>query len=106
MFTLQCRGKLLTTQRPLVMGILNITPDSFFEGHLSKELSAITEVAGTLLAEGADILDIGGQSTRPGSTRISAEEEAGIEAALKSVRAGECVPLEQARRRLASRLPR
>ena len=77
MFTLQCRGKLLTTQRPLVMGILNITPDSFFEGHLAKDLTAITDVAGALLAEGADILDIGGQSTRPGSTRIPAEEEAG-----------------------------
>lgn len=77
MFTLQCRGKLLTTQRPLVMGILNITPDSFYEGHLAKDLTTLTDMAGEQLAAGADILDIGGQSTRPGSIRISAEEEAG-----------------------------
>lgn len=77
MFTLQCRGKLLTTQRPLVMGILNITPDSFYEGHLAKDLTTLTDMAGEQLAAGADILDIGGQSTRQGSIRISAEEEAG-----------------------------
>jgi len=77
MFTLQCRGKLLTTQRPLVMGILNITPDSFYEGHLAKDLTTLTDMAGEQLAAGADILDIGGQSTRSGSIRISAEEEAG-----------------------------
>ncbi len=76
MYTLQCRGKLLTTQLPLVMGILNITPDSFYTGHLHESLEALTERAGRMLAEGADILDIGGQSTRPGSERISAEEEA------------------------------
>lgn len=60
---------------PLVMGIINTTPDSFYEGHLDKGMDGITAMATAMLADGADILDIGGQSTRPGSVRISADEE-------------------------------
>ncbi len=57
------------------MGILNITPDSFFPGSRVQELDAILARASTLITEGADIIDIGGQTTRPGSDRISADEE-------------------------------
>ena len=61
--------------KPLLMGILNITPDSFYEGHLDKNIESIAQLASNMLADGADILDIGGQSTRPGSKRITAVEE-------------------------------
>lgn len=57
------------------MGIINATPDSFFEGHLNKGTDAITALADKMIADGADILDIGGQSTRPGSKRVEAGEE-------------------------------
>ncbi len=75
MFTLNCQGKLVTIKTPLVMGIVNATPDSFFAGSRAMDQSAVREVVGKMLNEGADIIDIGGQSTRPGSERISAEEE-------------------------------
>jgi len=75
MFTLNCKGNLLVADRPLIMGILNITPDSFYEGHLKKDPEHIVSLAEKMLQDGADIIDIGGQSTRPGSKRISAAEE-------------------------------
>ena len=75
MFTLNCKGKLITTEMPLVMGIINATPDSFYKGDLSKGSAGILELAKKMVADGADILDIGGLSTRPGSSAISAEEE-------------------------------
>ena len=75
MNTLNCKGKLLVMDKPLVMGIINATPDSFFEGHLNKGIESIVELASRMIFDGADILDIGGQSTRPGSKRIDAEEE-------------------------------
>jgi dihydropteroate synthase len=75
MNTLNRKGKLLVMDKPLVMGIINATPDSFFEGHLNKGTEGIAELASMMIADGADILDIGGQSTRPGSKRINADEE-------------------------------
>lgn len=60
---------------PLLMGIVNMTPDSFFDGGLHNTLDAAYNHALKLLNEGARILDIGGESTRPGSRRISLEEE-------------------------------
>ena len=75
MFTLNCKGKLLLLDKPLVMGIINATPDSFYEGHLNKGLNGIIALADKMINDGADILDIGGQSTRPGSERIDADEE-------------------------------
>ncbi len=75
MFTLNCKGKLWAFDSPQVMGILNATPDSFYEGHLSAGTSAMLEMAATMVAEGATIIDVGGQSTRPGSTVIQADEE-------------------------------
>jgi dihydropteroate synthase len=68
-------GGSLDLSKPRVMGILNVTPDSFSDGgeHLDEE--AAVERAGQMKAEGADIIDIGGESTRPGSLPTSAEEE-------------------------------
>lgn len=65
----------LPLQRPLVMGILNITPDSFSDGGRYAQLDAALAQARRLLDEGADMLDIGGESTRPGAPTISVEEE-------------------------------
>lgn len=75
MYTLNCRGKLLVIDTPIVMGIINITTDSFYKGYLDKEIADITGLASAMIKDGAAILDIGGQSTRPGSARISADEE-------------------------------
>ena len=75
MFTLNCKGRLLVIDRPLVMGIINATPDSFFPGSRNNGVDEITKRAEKMLGDGADIIDIGGQSTRPGSELISAEEE-------------------------------
>jgi dihydropteroate synthase len=77
MFTLNCKGKLVSFEKPLVMGILNVTDDSFYKGFLKAEMESILEQAGRMLEEGAVIIDIGGQSTRPGSLQLSAEEETG-----------------------------
>lgn len=71
MFTLNCKGRLLAVDKPLVMGIINVTPDSFYAGSRVSGTEAILKQAATMLADGATILDIGGQSTRPGSERIS-----------------------------------
>ena len=75
MCTINCKGKLLTFDQPLVMGIINATPDSFYRGDLLDGLEAMVELAGQMMIAGASILDIGGQSTRPGSKRISASAE-------------------------------
>jgi len=75
MFTLNCRGRLLTINQPIVMGIINATPDSFFSGSRQQTIDAVLLQAEKMIKEGATILDIGGQSTRPGSEKITAEEE-------------------------------
>lgn len=61
--------------RPLVMGILNVTPDSFSDGGRSLHADAAVRRAGQLAAEGADLIDVGGESTRPGSQPVPVEEE-------------------------------
>lgn len=75
MFTLNCKGKLLTINQPIVMGILNINEDSFYSGNRYTANDELLLRAQQMIADGAAILDIGGQSTRPGSEMISAEEE-------------------------------
>ena len=75
MFTLNCKGKILSTEKSLVMGIINVTPDSFYKGHLNEGTEAILKLAGKMIEDGADILDIGGQSSQPGSERIPVQEE-------------------------------
>lgn len=73
--TLNCRGRLVVIERPLVMGILNLTPDSFFDGGKYNEVDAAVNRAEQMLEEGADILDLGAYSSRPGAEHISEEEE-------------------------------
>ena len=75
MYTLNCRGRLLAIQHPIVKGILNITPDSFFEDSRIQTESDLIARAGKMIKEGASILDIGGQSSRPGAEIIGKEEE-------------------------------
>ncbi len=75
MFTLNCKGRLLSLEIPIVMGIINTTPDSFFTGNRKTEVNAAIDMAGNMLENGADIIDIGGQSTHPSSTLLSADEE-------------------------------
>ncbi|MGG9972174.1 dihydropteroate synthase [Ferruginibacter sp. SUN002] len=72
MYTLNCKGKLLVIDKPLIMGIINVTPDSFYKGNIDDDLILMAE---KMLNSGANILDLGGQSTRPKSIRISVEEE-------------------------------
>lgn len=61
--------------RTLVMGVLNLTPDSFSDGGQLTSVQAVVDRAGTMLAAGADVLDVGGESTRPGAAPVSAAEE-------------------------------
>jgi len=75
MFTLNCKGRLLAIRQPLVMGILNVTPDSFYAGSRYEDGDALLKQAEQMLLEGAAVLDIGGQSTRPGSRLLTVEEE-------------------------------
>jgi len=72
---LNCRGRLLLVDKPLVMGIINVTPDSFYQGNSRRNTDDYVSQAMEMCNDGADLLDIGGQSTRPGSDRISTEEE-------------------------------
>lgn len=73
--SLQCGRFQLDLSRPLIMGILNLTPDSFSDGGSYLEPSRALEQAQRMLDEGADLIDIGAESTRPGSRAVSAEEE-------------------------------
>lgn len=73
--TLNCHGKLLDISTPIVMGILNITPDSFFAGSRIKDDKTLLEHAERMITEGVSILDIGGMSSRPGAVIIDESEE-------------------------------
>jgi dihydropteroate synthase len=87
MFSLNCKGRLLCAETPIVMGILNITPDSFYEGSRFENTTTLIHKAAEMILEGATILDIGGQSSRPGAESITAEEEwERIAPAIQSIR--------------------
>ena len=73
--TLDCGGRSLRLDRPRVMGIVNVTPDSFSDGGAHFDAGAAIAHGLALAAEGADILDVGGESTRPGAQAVSVEEE-------------------------------
>ena len=75
MFTLNAKGRLLAIRRPLVMGIINRAPDSFYSGSRFPDNTELLQQAEKMITEGADWLDIGGQSTRPGAAPVSEEEE-------------------------------
>ena len=72
---LQCGTRKLDLTRPVVMGVVNVTPDSFSDGGKFIERNKAIDHANQLVAEGAAILDIGGESTRPGAAEVSVEEE-------------------------------
>ena len=73
--TLNCRGRLLDLSEPVVMGILNATPDSFFDGGRFVDEKAVVARVRKMLAEGAVVIDVGGVSTRPGAAEVSQQEE-------------------------------
>lgn len=73
--TLNCNGKILDLKIPKVMGILNLTPDSFYDGGKYQSVKSATERCSEMLNQGADIIDIGAVSSRPGSKVISEKEE-------------------------------
>src|SRR4051794_27732011 len=75
MFTLNCNGRLLIIDKPIVMGIINTTPDSFFGDSRKYTSDAALTQAEAMLQQGASILDIGGQSPRPGSELVGESEE-------------------------------
>jgi dihydropteroate synthase len=83
---LQSRGRLLSLEAPLIMGILNVTPDSFFAGSRKATIGEIVTTAGEMLAAGATILDVGGASSKPGAKVISAfEEETRVVPAIRAI---------------------
>jgi len=71
----QVGGRLIDFSEPKIMGILNLTPDSFFDGGKYNEISQALEKAALMLHDGADIIDIGAYSSRPGAAEVSAQEE-------------------------------
>ena len=74
-YSLNIKGRLVEINRPQVMGILNVTPDSFFTDSRSFDADAISHRVATMVAEGADMIDIGAYSSRPGAGEVSATEE-------------------------------
>lgn len=88
------RGRTLSFERPLVMGIVNTTPDSFSDGGQFLEATSAIEHAKVLLEQGADILDIGGESTRPGAAAVcEADELQRVIPVIKGIRAFSDVPI-------------
>lgn len=73
--TLNCKGQLLDLSQPVIMGILNLTPDSFYDGGKYEGEKQILQKVEQMLTEGASIIDVGGMSSRPGAAIISVEEE-------------------------------
>lgn len=73
--SINCNGKLLNLDKPAVMGILNLTPDSFYDGGKHSDLDRIRKHIQKMLEEGAAIIDIGAYSSRPGAKHISEKEE-------------------------------
>jgi len=69
------RGRLLSFDTPRVMGVINITPDSFYKGSRYTDEASILAAAGKMVGDGADFIDIGGYSSRPGAESVSEEEE-------------------------------
>jgi dihydropteroate synthase len=75
MFTLNCKGRLMVIDQPVIMGIINVTSDSFYSGSRKRSTDDVLGEAEKMIKQGAAIIDIGGQSTRPGSEDVSAKEE-------------------------------
>ncbi|MFP4564093.1 MAG: dihydropteroate synthase [Spirochaetia bacterium] len=92
---LTLRDRLFTGKSaPYIMGILNITPDSFYAGSRARSAAVVAETAERMEADGADILDIGGESTRPGSDYVSPQEELDrVLPAVEAIRRRSSIPL-------------
>ena len=73
--TINCNGRLIDLNEPKIMGILNTTPNSFYDGGSSQSMDLILDKVEKYLSEGADILDIGGYSTKPATEEVSEQEE-------------------------------
>lgn len=73
--SINCGGRLVTFDEPKIMGILNLTPDSFYDGGKLSDENSVLQQAETMLKQGATFLDIGGYSTRPGADVITVHEE-------------------------------
>lgn len=73
--TINCKGKLIDLASPKVMGILNVTPDSFYDGGTYKNEKSILSQVETMLDQGATFIDIGGYSSRPGADHVSEDQE-------------------------------
>jgi dihydropteroate synthase len=73
--TINCKGRLVDLSTPKVMGILNITPDSFYDGGKYKDEKSILKQVENMLREGASFIDVGAYSSRPGAAHVSEEEE-------------------------------
>ena len=74
-YSLNLKGRLVTIDRPWVMGIVNVTPDSFYSGSRVADEPMLVERVQAMVAEGADVIDVGACSTRPGSESVDATEE-------------------------------
>ncbi len=74
-YTWNIKGKLFTLDKPIVMGIINCTPDSFYDGNAHQSIEQIILKASTYIQQGASILDIGGVSTKPNANAVSPKEE-------------------------------
>lgn len=86
-YSINLHGRLVEIDRPWVMGIINATPDSFYSDSRVMGVDAIAQRAKTMVAEGADVLDIGACSTRPGAEVVTADEEMRrLDVAVKAVR--------------------
>ena len=90
---LQCGRFKLALERPLIMGVVNVTPDSFSDGGLHADSRAAVAHARRLIDEGADIVDVGGESTRPGAAPVSLEEERRRVLPVLEALAGSSVPV-------------
>src|SRR5512146_33911 len=75
MYSLNCKGRLFELGDPVVMGVLNMTPDSFYSGSRIPSEDLLVSRAEKMISEGATILDLGGLSSRPGAVEIPLEEE-------------------------------
>jgi dihydropteroate synthase len=85
--TINCNGSLLDFSEPRIMGILNVTPDSFYDGGYYYDPESLSKRIKQLVEEGADIIDVGGYSSRPGADHIPVNEEWGrLEPVLKQIR--------------------
>lgn len=73
--TINAGGRLLDLSQPQVMGILNVTPDSFYDGSRCPDMTAVAKRVETILSEGADMIDVGGYSSRSGCVDVSVDEE-------------------------------